>query len=162
MDDPAHSGRETMKTDDALALLAAFVGRNDCSPSSPVIEVLCSLPLSGVWKSELASGLLFWSPAVFDIYGFEMAEGPINFSRGMASYHPEDREPLFEMIDRATRDRHGFSFNLRIKPGDATDDDDGWIFLRTEAQFHVNEQGLDEIYGSVGVSGSDERFIRTA
>lgn len=162
MHDPEFSGRAVTAPDDALALLTAFVGRNDCSPGSAVVEVLCSLPVSGVWKAELTSGLLYWSPTVFDIYGFEIAAGPVNFARGMNSYHPEDREPLFDMIDRATRDRHGFSSNLRIKPGHAAGDEDGWIFIRAEARFHVNEHGLDEIYGSVGISDSDRCFIRAA
>ena len=146
----------------ALARLCEFVGPNPCDVNSPVVSIFCEAALAGFWRAELRTGLLYWSPCVYAIYGFERTPGAINFSRGMGCYHPEDRELLFEMIERATRVGHGFSFNLRIRPLDHPAGDPSWRHIRTEARHHVNNAGEEEIFGSVAISNCTIRFIRPA
>ncbi len=68
----------------------------------------------GVWRWELASGRVRWSDELHRIYG--MAPGDFGGTvEGFISYlHPDDRERVWKVIDRAVEKLEPFAFEERI------------------------------------------------
>lgn len=73
----------------------------------------------GVWRLEIPSGQLFWSKRVFEIYGFEYRQGPVDPSLALQCLVPEDRKAAGEIMIRAIQQKSNFEYTLRIMTGTA-------------------------------------------
>lgn len=62
----------------------------------------------GVWRLEIPSGQLFWSKRVFEIYGFEYRQGPVDPSLALQCLVPEDRKAAGEIMIRAIQQKSNF------------------------------------------------------
>jgi PAS domain-containing protein len=105
----------------------------------------------GIWLADLTSGLLFWSEAVYPLYGFEVSEGPIDFARAMSCYHPDDMQVLLDVIEHVTRHGEGFVFRLRLRAIGS----DAYRPIICRARYRKNGMS-EEIYGAVALLARDQ------
>ena len=78
----------------------------------------------GWWRWDPATGQVWWSPELERLYGLE----PGSFAGDMAAYtegiHPDDRDAVAAVIDRAVAEQRDFTMeHRRIRP----DGDVRWI-----------------------------------
>src|SRR5690349_179550 len=64
------------------------------------------------WK--VSSGEIFWSDETFRIFECDLKTKP-TLEFVLSRVHPDDREPVQQQIDRATRDGESFSFEHRLQ-----------------------------------------------
>ncbi|MDP3523390.1 MAG: diguanylate cyclase [Hoeflea sp.] len=99
----------------------------------------------GYWRSDLASGHVYWSRAVFDIYGMDYTQGPVNLTAAYANVHREDLNLMLELIERAASEKIGFHYVLRLKNGR----DDGFKFVRSVGLYRTTDDGREELFGNL-------------
>ena len=103
--------------------------------------VSCRHP-AGYWRSDLATGHVFWSKDIFDIYGMEYTKGPVRLPLANAAVHPDDLTYMLELIERAAADKSGFHYVLRLKNGMG-----GYKYVRSIGRYRVTGDGREELYG---------------
>jgi PAS fold. len=107
-----------------------------------IVEMLDSHQLFGFWRTELDTGHVFWSSDIFEIYGMEFTDGPINLARSNAAVHPDDLPYMLELFERAAEEKTGFHYILRLKDGPAR-----YKYVRSVGKFRVTPEGREELYG---------------
>jgi PAS domain S-box-containing protein len=71
----------------------------------------------GVWRRDLATGRLSWSPQLESIFGLAPGASPRNMEQFLALVHPEDRRRVSEEVARATEANREFDVEFRtIQP----------------------------------------------
>jgi PAS domain-containing protein len=73
----------------------------------------------GLWRLEIPSGILFWSPRAFEIYGQVYGPGPVDPALAIEMLVPQDRKRAADVMVRAIQDKTGFEYTLRIAIGGA-------------------------------------------
>lgn len=81
---------------------------------SELLEILSSFDLYGLWRMDLGSGQIFWSPDVFRVHELEPSDGPVDMRTVLKNYHPEDKITVARLMDEAIEKRRGYRFVLRV------------------------------------------------
>ncbi len=68
----------------------------------------------GHWSVSLADGSFFHSDEVKRIFGYEPSEYALSVEEAINAYHPDDREAVIQLFNRAVETGEGYEFNLRI------------------------------------------------
>ncbi|MBC7282549.1 diguanylate cyclase [Hoeflea sp.] len=109
-----------------------------------IVELVSSRHAMGYWRSDLASGHVFWSRGVFDIYGMDYTKGPVNLTVAYGSVHQEDLHFMLELIERAASEKTGFHYVLRLKNGES-----GFKYVRSVGRYRKTGDGREELFGIV-------------
>lgn len=96
----------------------------------------------GYWRADLASGHVFWSKKIFDIYGMDYTNGPVNLTAAYTVVHPEDLHFMLELIERAASERIDFHYVLRLKNGQ-----NSFKYVRSVARYRKTGDGREELFG---------------
>ncbi|MBI3941803.1 MAG: PAS domain S-box protein, partial [Chloroflexi bacterium] len=90
----------------------------------------------GSWQWYIPSDTVTWSDELYHIYGLEPRSVEITYGTFLERVHPEDREFVNTVVNRAYRDHQPFSFEHRIlRP-------DGSVrYLHAQGQVIVGEDG---------------------
>lgn len=107
-----------------------------------IVDLVSCRNTMGYWRSDLASGHVFWSQGVFDIYGMEFTKGPVNLTAAYGAVHHEDLHFMLELIERAASNKTGFHYVLRLKNSES-----GSKFVRSVGRFRTTKDGREELFG---------------
>lgn len=69
---------------------------------------------TGHWYIDLVDDDVFWSPEIYRIHGRDPATFSPSLADGIDAYHPEDRNRVTELVNRAIDQQVAFEFELRI------------------------------------------------
>lgn len=72
----------------------------------------------GHWRLDAETNRVSWSAQVFRIHGLEPSEGPIDLTRAIAVYHPDDRPIVAAHVNAALREGAPYAFELRVVRSD--------------------------------------------
>ena len=90
----------------------------------------------GSWEWDPASGRLFWSEALYGMYGVSAQSFTPTLEGYLERVHPDDRQQSAAMVARALSDGRGFTIHERIvRPGGEL------RYLRSHAEVVRNERG---------------------
>ncbi len=90
----------------------------------------------GHWRLNVARTTHTWSPGVFKIFGFPVADTPPPVEAMLACYLPGGREEVARLIDEAFASRCGLSFEQRILRTDGA-----LRILLVKSRFAADENG---------------------
>ena len=107
-----------------------------------LLKLLSQFNPYGLWQMELATGLLYWTEDIFEIYGLPVSDGPVSVKTAIEVYHPDDRPMLIDCLDDAVARKSGFHFVLRIAAGD------GYKLVKTLGMYHVDDRGREWLIGT--------------
>jgi PAS domain S-box-containing protein len=68
---------------------------------------------TGSFGWDVSSGYLYWSQETFRIFEYDPSTGP-TYHRVLQRTHPEDREVVRRVVDRAVHERKDFDFEYRL------------------------------------------------
>ncbi|MGE5179457.1 MAG: MASE1 domain-containing protein [Bacteroidota bacterium] len=72
----------------------------------------------GSWEWDVEKDALWWSDALYEIYGFDRGTFPGTFESFVARVHPEDRPLVRRVVEAASRNHQPFKFEHRVvRPG---------------------------------------------
>jgi PAS domain S-box-containing protein len=98
---------------------------------------------TGSWGWHVATGSNYWSQEHFRIFEYDPEADRPSYSLFMERIHPEDRDRMEEILNRAVREKSNFEFDYRIVlPGGSTK------FLRSVGEALVNPAGELEFIGT--------------
>ncbi|MFW6278418.1 MAG: PAS domain-containing protein, partial [Halorhodospira sp.] len=75
----------------------------------------------GHWSYDMLTGTMAWSNEVYACFGVDPEQGPMDFERFMGMVHPEDREALQAVIDRALQSGELQEIEYRIQRPDGSE-----------------------------------------
>lgn len=96
----------------------------------------------GVWKIDLATGKVLWSPDVYEIHELNYTEGSVDLTAAINAYHPDDAKMVAQLIDETIENKTGFRFVLRLKKPDGTHK-----LVKCTARHRITDEGKEEIFG---------------
>jgi len=67
----------------------------------------------GYWRLDVETGEIFWSPEVYRIYGQPSYYKP-TLEKALATYHPDDRETVTEVVNKAMAEGAPFTLEARL------------------------------------------------
>lgn len=82
--------------------------------SREVVDLLGSIVPLGIWRLDIATGLVFWSEDAARIHGIEASNGSVSLVQMLTCYHPEDVAVIEELLESATTRHTGFRFVMRV------------------------------------------------
>lgn len=85
--------------------------------SREVVDLLGSIVPLGIWRLDIATGLVFWSEDAARIHGIEASNGSVSLVQMLTCYHPEDVAVIEALLESATTRHTGFRFVMRVKGG---------------------------------------------
>ncbi|WP_375503210.1 PAS domain-containing protein [uncultured Nostoc sp.] len=68
----------------------------------------------GNWEFELGRGKITWSKGLFDLFNREPTLVESNYEENLQLYHPEDREKLHQVVERAIATGESYKEILRV------------------------------------------------
>ncbi|MBA2569397.1 MAG: MASE1 domain-containing protein [Actinobacteria bacterium] len=72
----------------------------------------------GSWEWDVRVDQVTWSDELYRLWGVEPSEEKITYDWYLASVHPEDRELVASMVERAFTEDMPFSFEHRVRHGE--------------------------------------------
>lgn len=111
---------------------------HDAMPSPPT----CATSSIGVWRCDLATGALDWSPLVHRLFALPLGRA-IRRDDVLATYADESRSALERLRAHALRHRRGFTIDVLVRPHGAPA---RWV--RINAAPRVAEGRPVELYGT--------------
>lgn len=72
----------------------------------------------GHWRLESGSGHLYWSPQVYRIHGLDPATFVPTLANALDAYHPDDRQRVNDLVQRAIERQKPYAFDLRLVRAD--------------------------------------------
>lgn len=123
---------------DLPALEPNHIGLTDAE----IVELMSCQNRVGYWRSDLQAGQVFWSRNLFEIYGMDHTDGPISLTLANNAMHPEDLPYMFELLERAAKEKSGFHYILRLRNGH-----NGFKYVRSVGRFRLTPDGREELYG---------------
>ena len=108
-----------------------------------LLDALSQFDLYGAWRIDLETGMVYWTRDVFEIHGMAFRDGPVDLTRMISLYHPEDRELVMNCIEEAATRKTGFRYVLRL----TTPDGHGKL-VKCNGCYRINREGREEIYGT--------------
>ncbi len=91
----------------------------------------------GSWEWNITANTINWTDELYRIYGRESENFEANFENFIACIHPDDREYVNGVIQKAYRDKTAFSFAHRIVKPNGEES-----FLDCKGNVYVNEEGV--------------------
>ncbi|HUP21061.1 MAG TPA: PAS domain-containing protein, partial [Gemmatimonadota bacterium] len=75
----------------------------------------------GSWEWDIPADRATWSDEFFRLYGYEPGSFEPNLEAYMATVHPEDRERVQAIVERAMADHQPFSYEVRVVRPDGSE-----------------------------------------
>jgi len=97
----------------------------------------------GSFSWKVTTDELSWSEEVYRLYGFREIV-PITMKLALSRTHPEDIDLINEIMDRARRERHDFSFEYRLQFRDGS-----VKYLHVVGRATQSEEGQLEYIGAI-------------
>ncbi len=91
----------------------------------------------GSWNWNLQTGEAIWSDQLYQIYGRDKEKGTPTMDAWLDHYHPDDRKPLQDTIDKAIKEDKYYSIDYRIFR--ENDGQERWI--RSEGKIEKDSNG---------------------
>ncbi len=82
--------------------------------SNNSLRLVETLGNTGYWRVDLVSQTMHWSDKVFEIHGMRPEEGSPALEDGINAYHPDDREMVQTLVEKALSEKRGYSFRARL------------------------------------------------
>jgi PAS domain S-box-containing protein len=99
---------------------------------------------TGSWRHEIASGAVTVSPEIYRIHDIRPNDDPSNTAFFFSKFHPEDRQRVVDLFERAEIEKTDFQVEYRILLPDGT-----IKYLHTTGHPILNESGdLAEFVGT--------------
>jgi len=98
---------------------------------------------TGSFGWDVSSGEIYWSREAFGIFGYEPTV-KITIELIMQRTHPEDRSAVQELVDRVSRERTEFDFELRLLMPDGS-----VKYVRVVGRPSTDERGRFEFVGAL-------------
>ncbi|HEX4183090.1 MAG TPA: PAS domain-containing protein, partial [Caulobacteraceae bacterium] len=111
---------------------------------SDLLSMAESLAGVGYWRYSYADQALFWSDAVYEIYGLRRSEFTPTGAKAIDCYHPDDREAARKAFNDSIANGTSLFFERRLVRADG---EVRWVISRAECQ--KNEAG--EAIALIGV-----------
>ena len=73
----------------------------------------------GLWRSELKTGLLFFSQQACRIFGLPQTPGPVNQAEVNRRLHPEDAPAVYSVVETVASEKGSFEIVIRVSEGGA-------------------------------------------
>lgn len=124
-----------------LEIPAQDLGHIGLTDSEIVKLLSCHRP-TGYWRSDLATGHVFWSERIFEIYGMKYVKGPVSLPEANGLVHPDDLPLMLELIEQAASEKTGFHYVLRLRNGGG-----GYKYVRSIGRYRITDDGQEELYG---------------
>lgn len=68
----------------------------------------------GHWSVSLTDGSFFHSDEIKRIFGYEPSEYTLSVEEAINAYHPDDRDEVIRLFNRAVETGQGYEFDLRV------------------------------------------------
>jgi PAS domain S-box-containing protein len=68
----------------------------------------------GHWSVSLTDGSIYHSDEIKRIFGYEPSEYALSVDEAIEAYHPDDRDEVIRLFNRAVETGQGYEFDLRI------------------------------------------------
>lgn len=107
-----------------------------------IAELACAFRRIGFWRSDVESGLFYWSEGLSHLFGMPVTTGPISITAANAFVHPEDLGPLLEVLEQALSEKTAFHCILRMMTSEGD-----YRFMRSVGRYRKNARGKGEIIG---------------
>jgi len=130
-------------TDTRIAELALKAASQDLRDSNRMLTMAESVARLGHWRVDSLAGEHFWSDEVYRIHGIDRNAAP-SFDDALAAYHPDDRDRVRTIVERAYLTHEGYGFKARIFRPDGTM---VHILIRGE----VDVDGTGQVLGLFGI-----------
>lgn len=119
-----------------------------------LLALLGRFQLTGAWRQDLATGLSYWTPAVFELYGLPQSREPVNVLAAIDRFHAEDRAVFAALYEEVLAKRAAFSFTLRVRHGDS------YRLVTSIGEYRLNDAGREEMYGLAWLDLSGTRRVQ--
>lgn len=96
----------------------------------------------GLWRSQLATGHLFFSEQAFRIFGLAPAPGPVNQAEVNRRLHPEDAPTVYTVVETVASEKGSFEIVVRV-----SEDGDDYKPVRFVGRYRDASDGSGEIIG---------------
>lgn len=108
-----------------------------------LLTLLSQFEPFGLWRMELATGLVYWTQDIYEIHELPPSSGPVNLKTAIDAYHPDDRQMVIDCLEDVVARKSGFHFVLRIagKSG-------GYKLVKALGMFHVDADGAEWLIGT--------------
>lgn len=107
-----------------------------------LMDLLSMYDPYGIWRIDLETGKVHWSPDVYQIHGLDYTEGVVDLNAALAAYHPEDAKMIAQLLEETITKKTGYRFVLRLKKPDGS-----YKMVKSIAKYRINRNGKAEIYG---------------
>src|SRR6185503_12001345 len=67
----------------------------------------------GIWDHDMINNTLYWSPRLFELYGFDPNELDSNFDKFESRIHPDDEKEVKAAIEAHLKDRVPYDVEQR-------------------------------------------------
>ena len=101
-----------------------------------VINLSHELNSSGHWYVDFRDQTVFWSEEVFRMHGCDPEGRQPTMSEALAFYHPDDRERVSALVEKAIETHQPFSFEARIMRQDR-----GICRVRSDGRVKLKDNG---------------------
>ena len=91
----------------------------------------------GNWEWSIASNKIFWSDEIYQIFGFAPKQFEPTYDRIITSIHPDDRNELQQLIEKAIENNIPFDNTHRIVRPDGSE-----RIINERARVHRDEKGI--------------------
>jgi PAS domain S-box-containing protein len=85
----------------------------EASMAATALERAQAIARVGSWEWDLQKDELYWSEELYRLFGIKR-DGIIRYSDYIILIHPDDREIVEEVVRRAIKNKHDFSFDHRV------------------------------------------------
>ena len=134
--------------------------KNNTANQTRLLALAERMVALGYWQFEIASRKITWSDEVFRIHGLPRGNVEPDYAQLLELYHPQDREVLANLVDRALRTGEGYDFEARVfRPDGAM----RHVIAMAECLRNANGE-VESLYGvfqDVTDRNQSERFVRT-
>lgn len=97
----------------------------------------------GLWRSDLESGLLFFSPEVSRLFGLPASNGPVDVGAVSDAIHPEDAPVALELLETISREKGSAHIVLRLRSSETEE----YKYVRLVGRYRAGADGRGEIIG---------------
>ncbi len=112
--------------------------------SVEVLAAISRFDTVGLWRMDLNTGLSRWSESTYEVYGWEVTDGPVSLSDLVEAYHPDDRDIVARCLEETASHKKGFRFILRLEPVDGSQ---RWV--KSSGLYRKLPDGEEEIFGCI-------------
>lgn len=91
----------------ALAAEELAIIRNQLQSTAEAAQI-------GYWHADFATDQTTWTDKTYEIYGLDPRQGQLTVEKAIAGYHPDDRQQVADLVERARTEGKPFQFDLRI------------------------------------------------